>query len=231
MLIRYFISLVAACVLLAGCAGSHDASSQYAGGSSWNTQQLIAGARDAADESMRLDNRGKAKAAAMHGRELAERCLMTAPEEAGCYYWRAVNTGLYYKIHVIGYQNGIKQMISDCEKVISLDARYDHAGAYRMLGELYLKLPQTAGRPDSITRDMDLSEKYLRKAVEIAPDYPENQIMLSEVLLEQDNISGAIEALSAARDLTPRWKNDASYSDWKSTLMALEHKIGKAKNK
>jgi hypothetical protein len=74
---------------------------------------------------------------------------MRAPEEAGCYYYRAVNTGLYHEVKIVGYQKGVKQMIEDCEMVIKLDPKYDHGGAYRILGQIYTKLPQTTGRPAS----------------------------------------------------------------------------------
>ncbi|MFA4874026.1 MAG: hypothetical protein WC956_03600 [bacterium] len=226
---RSIAAMACAAALLAGCGSGKVSKSKIAGSSSLTTQEQVNAARDAALEAMKLPNRAKAKQAAMRGREISERCLMVAPEEPGCYYWRAVNTGLFYKYHVIGYQTGVKSMISDCKKVISLKPDYDHAGAYRILGELYMRLPQTAGRPDSITRDLDLSEENLRKAVEVSADYPENHIFLAEILLMQGDIDGAGNELTTARDLTPRWKNDASYDDWKRTVVALERKINKAK--
>ncbi|MFH1829631.1 MAG: tetratricopeptide repeat protein [Pseudomonadota bacterium] len=220
---------VCAMIISAGCAGSNSKSTSYANGATWSTSQLVAKAQDAAYDSMKSENRRISKELAEKGMEYAETCLMKAPEEAGCYYWRAVNTGLYYKIHVIGYQDGIKKMLADCNKVISLSPKYDHAGAYRMMGEIYTQLPQTAGRPDSITRNVELAEEYLRKAVRLAPDYPENHLALAEALLAQGKIADALEALSSAKDLTPQWRTDVSYNDWRDTTFALEKKLAKAK--
>lgn len=221
--------LACAAILLIGCAGSKSKNTSYATRSTWGISELVAAARDAAHSSIKADSRQSSKEFAEKGIEYSETCLMKAPEEAGCYYWRAVNTGLYYKIHIIGYQKGIKRMLADCKKVIELNPSYDHAGAYRIMGEIYTKLPQTGGRPDSVTRDLDLAEKHLRKAVRLAPAYPENHLALAEVFLAQGNTSDALKALSKAKDLTPNWRTDVSYDDWRNTAFALERKLAKAK--
>lgn len=217
-----------ALIFLAGCSASKSKRTSFADNSSWGASELVEAARNAAHASMKAKTRREAKEIAEKGIEHAERCLMSTPEEPGCYYWRAINTGLYYKIHIIGYQKGVKRMISDCNKVIEIDPKYDHAGAYRILGELYTKLPQTAGRPDSITRDLDLAEDYLRKAVRLAPEYPENHLALAETLFRQDEFAAALEQLTEAKDLTPRWRTDVSYEEWRSTTFDLEDKIARA---
>ncbi|GAF75956.1 unnamed protein product [marine sediment metagenome] len=159
--------------------------------------------------------------------EYADKCLMHAPENPGCYYWRAVNTGLYYRIRVIGYQNGIKQMIKDCEKVNAIDPKYDNAGAYRMLGRIYTQLPQTGTRPDSVTRDLTLAEKYLIKATKIAPDYPENYLALADTYAHEKRIPQAVEALANAKELAPHWRGDISYGDWNKEMRGLERKLAR----
>ena len=214
--------------MLHSCAAKEPKASVRSG-TSWGAQELIASARSLADMSQNEQSRSKARDLAEQGIEASERCLMLAPEEPGCYYWRAVNTGLYHKVHVIGYQRGVKRMIEDCQKVVEIDPRYDHAGAYRILGELYTRLPQTGGNVDSVTRDLTLAEKYLREAVRIAPDYPENYILLAEALLAQDNFKETAEAISSAERLAPHWKNDVSYKGWQSSILALEKKVGRGR--
>jgi tetratricopeptide (TPR) repeat protein len=222
------IAAALALTLLAGCSAANPKKTSFADGSSWNASELMDASRDAAYSSIETKDRGEAKGLAESGIEYSDRCLMGAPEEPGCYYWRAVNTGLYYKIHIVGYQKGIKGMISDCNRVITLDPKYDHAGAYRILGEIYTQLPQTAGRPDSITRDLELAEGYLRKAVRLAPSYPENRLALAENLFRQDKIGDALEELSSAKELTPQWRKDVSYNDWRDATFDLERKIARA---
>lgn len=211
---------------LLGCASSKKLQTARV---NLNSEQLVEAARDAAYSSIKTSKRAEAKAAAESGMEYSERCIAAAPDEPGCYYWRAVNTGLYYKIHVIGYQRGVKKMIADCQKVISKDPNYDHAGAYRMLGEIFTQLPATGGAADSIVRDLPKAEEYLRKAVQIADDYPENHIALAATLLAEDKFEESIAALTNARKLAPKWKHDVSYNDWSDTMLALEKKVGRNK--
>jgi len=222
-----FVFAAFAVLLLAGC-GVKEPPATARNSLSWGAQDLITQAKDFAGKSLAETNRSQARELALHGVDAAERCLMVAPEEPGCYYWRAVNTGLYHRVHIIGYQRGVKRMIDDCMKVISIDPRYNHAGAYRILGELYTKLPQTGGTTESVTRDLALAEQYLREAVKLSPDYPENHILLAETLIAQENVPGSASALKNAKDLTPHWKRDASYDSWKSSMIALEKKVRRA---
>ena len=219
---------VFAALAIASCGGKKAPNQTVAKGPSWNAERLLIASRESAQEAMKETRRKQVKELAQQGVEYAERCLMLMPEEAGCYYWRAVNTGLYYRVHIIGYQRGVKQMIDDCHKVIGIDAHYDHAGAYRILGQIYTQLPQTGGHADSITRNLTLAEHYLRQALRLAPDYPENHLTLAETLLAQGKIAEAIEALTQAQELVPQWRNDSSYDDWKNDALALEEKLARA---
>jgi tetratricopeptide (TPR) repeat protein len=193
----------------------------------WNAQKLLIASKDSAFFSMETKDRSAAKKSALLGVEHAERCLMSDPENAGCYYWRAINTGLYYQLHIVGYQNGIRRMISDCDRVIKIEPEYDHGGAYRVLGQLYTKLPQTGVRPDSITRDLDLAENYLRQAIRLAPTYPENHLALADTLFEKGNFKEAADEIAEARNSVPHWKSDASYQNWGSEIIGMEKKIAR----
>lgn len=190
--------------------------------------EMVIAVRDVAFAGMKTKDKGDAKDLALRGITLGDKCVAAEPDKAGCYYWRAVNTGLYHKVHIIGYQRGIKKMIADCNKVIEINPAYDNGGAYRMLGQIYTQLPQTGGTIESITRDLPLAEKYLREAVRLAPDYPENYLILAETLFEEEKISEAIGMLSSAKHLAPEWKNDISFNDWHISMKGLEKKLAKA---
>lgn len=227
MCVRIIVLAIVATIPLSGCAKPRETSPTHLGGMGPGVEHLIAASRDAAHRSMRESNRSKAKEEAERGVEFAERCLKLTTLDPGCYYWRAINTGLYYRAYVVGYQRGVKKMIDDCKKVISLNDNYDQAGAYRVLGEIYTQLPQTGGTADSVTRDLDLAEKYLRQAVLIAPDYPENHLALAEMLFAKEKPEEALEAIAQAKGLVHQWRHDISYDDWRKTMLALEKKIGK----
>lgn len=190
-------------------------------------ETLIQKAQDVAVQSQHQSDNSEAEELATTGKILSETCIIRYPEKAGCYYWHAVNTGLYHRVHIIGYQRGVKMMINDCNKVIELDEKYDNAGAYRILGGLYTQLPQTGGSPDSVVRDLTLAEKYLRKAVKLSPDYPENHLSLAETLFEEEKFVESQYALATASDLVKNWQQDSSFNDWQNTITQLKKKLSK----
>ena len=214
-------------IILSACAGHKQAKSALPRISSAVDLELVSLARASAENSMKATGKLKAKDFAEQGITHANNCIKLAPSDAGCYYWRAVNTGLYHKVWVLGYQRGVKKMIEDCNKVISLDSSYDHAGAYRILGQIYTQLPQTGGRPDSIIRDLPFAEKNLREAVRLSPDYPENHLALADTLFAEEKPVEAKEYLAKAKSLVPDWQSDISYNDWHISMKSLEKKIAK----
>lgn len=223
---KFFLILISIALvnifIFAGCAGKKRVAVAPESAAS-----LVEKAHLAANECMTEKNRGKAIDAAEKGIKLGENCVKYFPDEAGCHYWHAVNVGLYYKLKIIGYQRGVKKMIEDAEKVASIDPTYDHAGAYRMMGELYTMLPQTGGNVDSVTRDLTLAEKYLTEATEIAPEYPENYIALAEALFELEKYDDAKNSLFRAKSVILNWKDDVSYKDWSETITKLDKKLNK----
>lgn len=170
------------------------------------------------------DKREKARLA-QQGMAYAEECIMRAPEDAACYYYRAMNTGIYYSAHVVGYQDGLKAMLKDCEKVISLDDRFDHGGAYRTMGKIYTEVPETLVGRNGIRRDLEKAIGYLKKAEQIDPNYPENQIYLAEAYLAAGRNSEALACLNNAVAVTPHWKNHPDYTMWQKKNKELTNKI------
>lgn len=195
-----------------------------------STLELVENAMNSATEAQETTSKGDRKRWAESGIAYAERCVEIAPNTPECYYWRAVNTGLYHSVKVVGYQRGIKQMIDDCNAVIAMGREdYDNAGSWRIQGQIFTKLPETGGRPDSLTRDLDKALVYLRKAVALAPDYPENHIALAEALYKEGEPEAARVELDIAKEKAPQWQNDISYHEWKKTIAKLIKKIDKTK--
>jgi tetratricopeptide (TPR) repeat protein len=162
---------------------------------------------------------------AQDGISAADECIMKNPEQAECYYWRAINTGVYYSAHVVGYQDGLKSMIRDCKKVLTLNDKLEHGGAYRTLGKIYTDVPETTITKDGVTQDLALSIAYLKKAVQIDSSYPENHIYLAEALMAAGKKAEAISSLANAEALVPQWKNHHDYSYWQKLNRNLSEKI------
>ena len=211
--------------LFFGCASPQTEHAKTGNGLSWTVEELTETAKEASSSAQHATEASEIKNFAQRGREFAEKCIERAPEEAACYYYRATHVGLYYKAHIFGYQDGVKQMISDCERAISIDPSYDYAGCHRLLGQLYTNLPKTTARSNGIIRDLSKAEQHLREALRIAPEYPENHLALSENLLAQGNVAASLDALVRAKKLAPQWKLDTSFRLWEMTAHELEKKI------
>lgn len=158
--------------------------------------------------------------------QLADQCITENPAEAPCYYYRAQATGLYYEVMVFGYQKGIRHMIQDWQKSAELDPQFDHAGPYRMLGELYTDLPKYFGTKD-VRQDLNKALMYLKKAAALDPNYPTQQIDMAEVFIKNKNKNEAAEALKKAEELLPQWTQDPYYPGWQTTMRELQKRIVK----
>ena len=102
-------------------------------------------------------------------------------EEAAGYYYRAVNTGLYLEASPLGYQKAVQQMAEDSQKVLQLNPSFDEGGAYRILGNLYLKLPSFSLTKKGMTRDLDKARDYAAKALKVSPSNKDNRQLMAEV--------------------------------------------------
>lgn len=190
-----------------------------------SSSELWAKSRDSAVAAEATGNKKEKARIAQTGIQLANDCIMKTPEDALCYYWRAVNTGLYYEAHIVGYQDGLKSMVADCEKAIRLNDKIEHGGPYRTLGKIYTDVPETTITKNGVTKDLDLAINYLRKAIQVAPNYPENHIYLAEAFLEAGNNSEAKACLGSSKELVPQWKNHYDYALWLKLNSELAGKI------
>lgn len=190
-------------------------------------QPLPALVASLAMQADRATARGEQQRLAEEGMRHGHDCVRQHPRNATCYYYRAMATGLYYEVKVIGYQTGVKQMIADCRKVIALDPAFDQAGAFRMLGLLYTQLPKTTIHPGDITQDLDLARHYLAQAVHRAPAYPENHLALCAALAEAEAMDAARPACARAAELLAQGSHAAERAEWLAQLTQLKKRLAK----
>jgi len=156
--------------------------------------------------------------------KLANECVANNPQEVACYYYRGQATGLYYEVVMFGYQKGVRSMIADWQKALELDPKFDHGGPYRMLGELFTALPKYFGTKD-LRQNLVKAEHYLRKAIEIDPNYPTNYFDLAELLIKAKRKSEAGDALQTAQNLTSQWNDDPYFASWQATTKEIEKQL------
>src|SRR6185503_12330307 len=136
---------------------------------------------------------------------------------AATYYYCALNLGQLARTKKLGALKLVDQMEGALKRAIELDPKFDYAGPHRTLGLLYTDAP---GWPVSIG-NRSKAKQHLVKAVELSPEYPDNQISLIEFYISSGDLKNA---RSAVPDAEPqmrtarlkfsgdRWKD--SWKDW-----------------
>ncbi|HBF12086.1 MAG TPA: hypothetical protein DDW49_01640 [Deltaproteobacteria bacterium] len=154
-------------------------------------QNLIRMAEEEVDQALNLNVADEKIRHIKLGLAYAEDCVRRYSNEAGCYYYRAVARGLYLQAVPFKYQKKLRWMVSDAQKVLELDPRYEKGGAHRILGNIYLKVPSFSLKKEPITKDVDKAHTHAQKALEVNSKEKGNKLLIAEVLFEQENYDEA----------------------------------------
>lgn len=195
-----------------------------------NASALIEQSKAASEKSMNVATPKQKISYSKNGINLANDCVKFFPKEVGCYYYRAVNTGLYYETVGIGYQKGLKKMIKDLKAVINLDDSYEEGGAYQILGNIYLHVPSFSLSKNSVTKNINKAYVYAKKAMKKNPQNLENRFLLAEVLVEMEENEKAYEYLVKLKEDYPKkpslnWHDKKNIKKIKSLLLKTEKQL------
>lgn len=127
------------------------------------------------------------------------------PEVGPLYFWSAANWGSWATHYgaLAAVREGVAGRVRDYTRmVMELAPEVEGGGGHR----IHARLHAVAPRVPFITGwvDRDIAVPTLERAIEIAPDYPANRLMLGVTLLEQDRRDEALELLRALVELEPR---------------------------
>jgi tetratricopeptide (TPR) repeat protein len=104
----------------------------------------------------------------------------------------------------------VKEVEREFQKARELDEQFGYAGAERCLGELYFKAP---GWPMSVG-SRSKARKHLERAAELAPDFPENRLLLAEAYLKWRDKKPLARELEALQQLWPAARTNLAGADW-----------------
>jgi tetratricopeptide (TPR) repeat protein len=161
------------------------------------------------------------------GIEAARRAIAKSPTNAAAYYWLAMDFGQLARTKSLGALRLVREMEAELLRARALDPHVDFAGPDRSLGLLYRDAP---GWPTSIGSKKKARE-HLERAVELHPEFPDNQLALLESCEkwgDKNNFHGRLAVterfLTAARQrfTGPQW--DQSWADWNSRLADMKSK-------
>jgi hypothetical protein len=153
--------------------------------------------------------------------------LARNPSSIEGHYYLGMNLGQLAQTKGLGALKLVDLMELEFKKARKLDETFDYAGPDRNLGLLYRDAP-SIGSVGSRSK----AKQHLARAVEIAPDYPENHLNLAETCLKWEDRNCATRELKA---LESEWSTartnfvgvewDQSWVDWKKRLQAVKRKV------
>lgn len=165
---------------------------------------------------------------ALEGIDACRKLVEREPKSVAGNYYLGMDLAQLARTKSLGALKIVREMETLFQLVLSLDARFDFAGADRNLGLLYRDCP---GWPTSIGNRKKAVE-HLQHAVELAPDYPENPLNLAESHFDWGEKKKATEelnkidtGLAQARMKFSGAAWEASWVDWDSRLQKLRAKL------
>lgn len=122
----------------------------------------------------------------------------------------------------------VKEMEREFQATAALDEQFDFAGADRNLGLLYMRAPIIAS-----IGSRSKARQHLKRAVELAPVYPENRLNLIEALLKWGDMDAARREATYLDQFWPEARQRysdatwaASWLDWETRFQAVKRRTG-----
>jgi tetratricopeptide (TPR) repeat protein len=166
-------------------------------------------------------------AIANQGIAACRQIIAREPQNAATHYYLAMDLGQLARTKLLGALSIVKEMESEFLTAVNLDSHFDFAGPARNLGLLYREAP-TFGSIGSRRK----AREWLQRAVQLAPDYPENQLNLVETYLNWNDRDAAEKELAALDSLWPaaqkkfngaKWEQ--SWDDWTARRAAARQTL------
>jgi tetratricopeptide (TPR) repeat protein len=185
-------------------------------------------ARACFDRAVAATNNADRAKMAEEGIAVSRQVIARKPESIQAHYYLGMNFG---QLADTRRNTSALKIVDDMEREFKaahdLDERYDYAGPDRNLGLLYAQAPALVS-----IGSRSKARQHLRRAVELAPDYPENRLNLIEAYLKWGDRSGAWREYKALETVWPdaqkkltgdEWA--ASWVDWENRLSAIKRKL------
>jgi tetratricopeptide (TPR) repeat protein len=166
-----------------------------------------------AKDSQKSDTERSAKVReqlAAHALAESQACLQLAPQAPACLYYHGLALGLEARAHPLRAPELLKSMLESLNAAEAADPNYDKAGPERVKAMVLVRAPSWPLGPG----DADTGVAEARKAVELQPQHPPNQLALAEALSKSGDADGARQAYQRAHDLAQALPASADRNDW-----------------
>jgi len=143
--------------------------------------------------------------------QAARWCERIAPESPACAYSLGAALGIQAREKQTTALDALPRIEEAFRRATAGDPTLDQGGPHRALALLYLRAPGWPTGPG----DPDRGLEEARKAVEVSPDFPPNQLALAEALSATGELEASRRAyrraLDKARELAPA---EPDATDW-----------------
>ncbi|MDB6031963.1 MAG: hypothetical protein JWM16_2301 [Verrucomicrobiales bacterium] len=165
---------------------------------------------------------------AQEGIDAARNAIRLNPKGGEGYHYLAINLGQLARTRKLSALKLVEEMEENFLKAIELQPKLDYAGPHRSLGLLYRDAP---GWPVSVG-NKGKARVHLQTAVELCPEFPENQLSLLETHLKAGDFKSATTAMpsvekclnNASKQFAgPEW--ELSWQDWRARWDKLKEKL------
>jgi predicted RNA polymerase sigma factor len=160
------------------------------------------------------------EALAVEGVQIGQHCVGLFPSEVECTYRLALAVGQQARERPSTAIDGLSVMVELLEEVIANAPELDFAGGDRVLALVLLRAPGWPTGPG----DPEGGLTHALSAVGAFPDYPPNQLVVAEALLENDRREEGRQAFERAAELA-RTGIDAGDPDAAEWLSEAEHAL------
>jgi hypothetical protein len=143
------------------------------------------------------DDGGRRKELAVEGVQIGQWCRTLHPDVPECTYRLALAVGQQARERAATATDGLDVMVELLNEVIAEAPELDFAGGQRVLALVLVRAPGWPTGPG----DPEYALEFARAAVELFPDYPPNQLVLGEALLENGRVDEATERLQRGLEL------------------------------
>ena len=178
-------------------------------------------ARACFDRAEGLTSRPVRSALAKEGAEACRLALKESPADAACHYYLGLNLGILAQTQPLRALGLVREMETQWQACQLLDPGFDHAGADRSLGMLYEECPSAPLGVGSRSK----ARFHLARAVQLAPDHPENRILWIEFLVQRHENAAAVEEFKSLKGILPEARIRLSGSDWEVAWKTWEARM------
>lgn len=142
------------------------------------------------------------------GMAIAREVIARDTNSVAGHYYLALNIGQLARTKMLGALKLLDEMEMELKMVIKLDPKFDYAGGHRTIGVLYAEAPGFS------VGDKGKAKVHLTKAVELAPEFPDNHLCYMEALAKWHDWKTLTEKLGEYRAILPAAKEKFTGKEW-----------------